>query len=204
MTTPQTPQLPPLPEPDLHIDADLDADQPYPAYSVGAVQLHDEAMRAALEAQNAEPVSECDSPPLCRALGHCAGQYGDKKVCATQPQAQKAAAPANGYQAAMDIRTAQGWQLTGAAIPVLYTDTINGHQVMRDDVWLCTTEALANPAAAPELVGLTDEQVWRNDDIMSRNAVGGLPMPDLMRLVRAVEAAHGILPTGTASDGGEG
>jgi len=104
------------------------------------------------------------------------------RVLYTQPQTQKAAAPAtdideaqlarmtengakawagheaaapatNGYQAALEIRAAQGWKMTGAAIPVLYTDTINGQQVCRDDVWLCTTEALAKPAAAPELVG---------------------------------------------------
>ncbi|MDR6216230.1 hypothetical protein [Paracidovorax wautersii] len=51
--------------------------------------------------------------------------------------------PVSGYQQALDIRTAQGWTLGGKAVPVLYTDTINGEQVMRDDVWLCTTAALA-------------------------------------------------------------
>lgn len=49
---------------------------------------------------------------------------------------------AGGYEKALEIRTAQGWKLTGEAIPVLYTDSINGQQVCRDDVWLCTTAAL--------------------------------------------------------------
>lgn len=50
---------------------------------------------------------------------------------------------ATGWHAALDIRTANGWASMGSAIPVLYTDTINGQQVCRDDVWLCTTAALA-------------------------------------------------------------
>lgn len=56
-----------------------------------------------------------------------------------------------GYQAALDIRASQGWTLSGKAVPVLYTDTINGRQVCRDDVWLCTTDALAaQPSPAPQ------------------------------------------------------
>ena len=49
---------------------------------------------------------------------------------------------AGAFQAALDIRTAQGWKLGGDKVPVLYTDEINGQQVCRDDVWLCTTEAI--------------------------------------------------------------
>lgn len=69
------------------------------------------------------------------------------------------AAPANGFQAALDIRTAQGWTLTGKAVPVLYTDTVNGRQVMRDDLWLATTNALkaeqpASAAAGPSTLHL--------------------------------------------------
>ena len=43
---------------------------------------------------------------------------------------------------ALEIRIAQGWKLKGDCIPVLYTDTINGNGVGRDDLWLCTSEAL--------------------------------------------------------------
>lgn len=60
------------------------------------------------------------------------------------PQPQPVAQPVQtGWTKALEIRTEQGWELTGKAVPVLYTDTINGEQVSRDDVWLCTTAALA-------------------------------------------------------------
>ena len=64
-------------------------------------------------------------------------------------QARAAKAPAApGFQQALDIRTAQGWKLGGDKVPVLYTDSINGQQVCRDDVWLCATAAFAVPPAA--------------------------------------------------------
>ena len=52
------------------------------------------------------------------------------------------------FQRELSIRTAQGWTLRGDKVPVLYTDEINGEQVCRDDVWLCTTAALAAPPTA--------------------------------------------------------
>lgn len=63
------------------------------------------------------------------------------------PPAQEAK---SAFTKALEIRTAQGWKLTGEAIPVLYTDTINDQQVMRDDVWLCTTDALKPAQAAAD------------------------------------------------------
>jgi hypothetical protein len=44
-------------------------------------------------------------------------------------------------------------------------------------------EALAQPA-------LSDEAVWRNDEIMAINARAGLQMPTLLELVRAIEHAQ--------------
>lgn len=82
-----------------------------------------------------------------------------REVCAnlraslpTQPAAQATPEPVNVWTRALEIRMAQGWRLTGDRLPVLYTDSINGDQVMRDDLWLCTTKALRNetPAATPE------------------------------------------------------
>jgi len=59
------------------------------------------------------------------------------------PQPQPVAQPVQtGWTKALEIRTEQGWDLKGTAVPVLYTDSINGEQVCRDDVWLCTTAAL--------------------------------------------------------------
>lgn len=63
------------------------------------------------------------------------------------PPAQEAK---SAFTKALEIRTAQGWELTGEAIPVLYTDTINDQQVMRDDVWICTTAALKPAQAAAD------------------------------------------------------
>lgn len=64
-------------------------------------------------------------------------------------------------------------------------------------VWLATgyfpprgTKLYAAPQAQRQ--PLTAEQVWANDEIMSRNRVGGLPWHELMRMVRSIEAAHGI------------
>ena len=34
------------------------------------------------------------------------------------------------------------------SVPLLYTDSINGQQVCRDDLWLCATAAFAVPPAA--------------------------------------------------------
>lgn len=70
-------------------------------------------------------------------------------TAATTPTPPAQAAK-SAFTKALEIRTAQGWELTGEAIPVLYTDTINDQQVMRDDVWLCTTDALKPAQAAAE------------------------------------------------------
>lgn len=50
-------------------------------------------------------------------------------------------------------------------------------------------ELVAARRAQPEREPLTSQQVWENHEIMSVNA---MLMEDLMRIVRAVEAAHGI------------
>lgn len=59
------------------------------------------------------------------------------------------AAPASPWSRALEIRIAQGWKLKGDRLPVLYTDTINGEGVGRDDLWLCTTKALAASPTPP-------------------------------------------------------
>ena len=52
-----------------------------------------------------------------------------------------------------------------------------------------TTDTLQARRAQPAREPLTSQQVWENHEIMSVNA---MLMEDLMRIVRAVEAAHGI------------
>jgi len=55
-------------------------------------------------------------------------------------------------------------------------------------------ELLARPEpGVPEgvaMVPMTEDQVWHNDSIMSANAIGGLKMDAVMRIVRGVEAHH--------------
>ena len=56
------------------------------------------------------------------------------------------------------------------------------------------TKLYTRPApGVPEgfaLVPMTEDQVWHNDSIMSANAIGGLKMDAVMRIVRGVEAHH--------------
>jgi hypothetical protein len=50
-------------------------------------------------------------------------------------------------------------------------------------------------AAPQQRKPLTDEEIWRSDAIMECNANIGAHMNELMRLIRAVEQAHGIKET---------
>ena len=70
-------------------------------------------------------------------------------IATPSPQAaqQAPAGATSPWSRALEIRIAQGWKLKGDRLPVLYTDTINGDGVGRDDLWLCTTSALAVLAA---------------------------------------------------------
>lgn len=62
------------------------------------------------------------------------------------------------FAKALDIRRAQGWNLCGVALPVLYTDSINDEQVMRDDLWLATTPMLKTAADTDQLAKVTAER----------------------------------------------
>lgn len=52
----------------------------------------------------------------------------------------------------------------------------------------------------PTAVPMTEDQVWHNDALMSANGIAGFKMDALIRIVRAVEAHHGI--TAQAKEGG--
>lgn len=82
------------------------------------------------------------------ALPAMPGVDGDWADEVLDRAARAAPQPANPWLRALEIRMAQGWNLKGDRIPVLYTDTINGDGVGRDDLWLCTTSALAAPQPA--------------------------------------------------------
>ena len=59
------------------------------------------------------------------------------------------------------------------------------------DAWLRKGWKVEPLYVAPPAVvePLTVQQIWASDEIMSANA---MPIDDLLRIVRAVEAAHGI------------
>ena len=65
-----------------------------------------------------------------------------------------------------------------------------------------TTRFVRAPApVAGTREALTDELVWRNDEIMSCNAECGLQIHHLMPLVRAIERAHGIAARPAGEEG---
>ncbi len=57
---------------------------------------------------------------------------------------------------------------------------------------LPTFEKVATCRAAPQ--GLTDDDIWRSDEIMRVNARLALQMPDLVALARAVESIKQVKP----------
>lgn len=75
------------------------------------------------------------------------------------PAAPMSAQPSSPWLKALELRMAQGWVLKGDRLPVLYTDSINGDQVCRDDLWLCTTAALAAATQPPAAPGEQDAEV---------------------------------------------
>jgi len=82
--------------------------------------------------------------------------------------------PAGAFQLALAIRSAQGWTLDGGKVPVLYTDSINDEQVCRDDLWLCTTDALA---AAPKAEPANSGSLTEFNKIMGLPAGEYPPLP---------------------------
>jgi hypothetical protein len=81
-------------------------------------------------------------------------ETGDYRVVVYKPCAALAAAlpVEQPFGKSLELRISQGWQLGGNACPILYTDTINGEQVCRDDLWIATTAGLKSappPSAAP-------------------------------------------------------
>lgn len=112
---------------------------------------------AQVEALRAQPAGalHVQKQPEIEHVDGDASKNGRQSNMTGQP-AGAATPAATPWQRALEIRMAQGWRLKGDRLPVLYTDSINGDQVGRDDLWLCTTAALtpAAPAhAARDAVG---------------------------------------------------
>jgi len=121
-----------------------------PAVPQGAPEINYPALIEAAFAKNRKWTQGTTG---CIAFARGAEWFREQSIAAT-PAPAPAQEVASAFTKALDIRLAQGWNLTGNAIPVLYTDTINDYQVRRDDVWLCTTDALKTEKE----VGLTASQ----------------------------------------------
>ena len=82
----------------------------------------------------------------------------------------------------------------GAYRSMVPVESVYGHWTFTQEQLEAFSRACAQVQAPPppQPEPLTDEQVWKNVEVMSCNAKAGLLMSDLMRLVRAVERAHGI------------
>lgn len=90
-----------------------------------------------------EARQERDRAQLVKAAEIC-----DSAIAAPTIHAQEqASSEPKGYARAVEIRNSQGWKINEGPVPILYTDTINGDQVCRDDVWLCKTEHLTAAAS---------------------------------------------------------
>jgi hypothetical protein len=245
MTTPQPPQLPPLPGLDLAAALERLLTWPNPQGTIEQAYipgwLRDQC-RAALEAQKAE-----QEQPWFNLLAESRSVAYDEEgyimqpdlasavddvdtLLKSQPQAQKATpeptdsmgmplscgkplcSPGDHHPlcdlaqkaAAPATRPANSQDWAGMGGDIAF-QLIERHADGWGDIKLMMDEWLAaNQAAAPELVGLTDEQIdalWQDDE---------LSMPNKIR--RRIVASEAIaefcrinnLPTGTASDGGEG
>lgn len=103
--------------------------------------------------------------------------------------ARAAPQPANPWLRALEIRMAQGWKLKGDRIPVLYTDTINGDGVGRDDLWLCTTAALTAPQPATADALSIEEATLLQKAVTDFEECGETDVPDAA-LRRFAEAGY--------------
>ena len=135
----------------------------------------------------------------------------EKKINTAQPPQQSAqpVAAANGWAKGLEIRMSQGWKLKGGICPVLYSDTVNGYGVGRDDLWLATTDALksAQPVEV-QRVPLTDATQfekdvarWMEKDGLTREqAECEVNYRTTRKALKSGLSAHGIKPT--SSEGG--
>jgi hypothetical protein len=68
--------------------------------------------------------------------------------------------------------------------------SLHGHDCIAQMTPVAPTQQAAGEPVGFALVPMTEDQVWHNDSIMSANAIGGLKMDAVMRIVRGVEAHH--------------
>ena len=143
-------------------------------------------------------VLECDMGNLQKLACEYPARHQMRQVYTAPQQSAQPVAAANGWAKGLEIRMSQGWKLKGGICPVLYSDTVNGYGVGRDDLWLATTDALKS-AQPVEVQPLTNAQVSEGQD---SNGLfpGSVASCAFTMGVRFAESKHGIKPT--SSEGG--
>lgn len=139
-------------------------------------------------------VLECDMGNLQKLACEYPARHQMRQAYTAPQQSAQPVEAANGWEKGLDIRMSQGWKLKGGICPVLYSDTVNGYGVGRDDLWLATTDALKS-AQPVEVQPLTYRQIAE-----ATHAFAEIPSDKTIGIARAIEAAHGIKPPG--SEGG--
>jgi len=154
-------------------------------------------------------VMECDMETLQKLAREYPARHQMRQVYTALQQSAQPVAAANGWAKGLEIRMSQGWKLKGGICPVLYSDTVNGYGVGRDDLWLATTDALksAQPVEV-QRVPLTDATQfekdvarWMEKDGLTREqAECEVNYRTTRKALKSGLSAHGIKPT--SSEGG--
>lgn len=158
---------------------------------------------------NWREVLECDMGTIQKLSREYPQRHQMRPVYTAPQQSAQPVAAANGWAKGLEIRMSQGWKLKGGICPVLYSDTVNGYGVGRDDLWLATTDALksAQPVEV-QRVPLTDATQfekdvarWMEKDGLTREqAECEVNYRTTRKALKSGLSAHGIKPT--SSEGG--
>jgi len=98
------------------------------------------------------------------------------------------------YDQAREAITAIEQALAAQPAPVQEPDYWLGYglQAHTEKPFEDATPVWTSPPAAQPAVPLTDDEIWKNDDIMAANSGYGADFETLRKVIRAIEAAHGI------------
>ena len=147
-------------------------------------------------------VLECDMGNLQKLACEYPARHQMRQVYTAPQQSAQPVAAANGWAKGLEIRMSQGWKLKGGICPVLYSDTVNGYGVGRDDLWLATTDALksAQPVEVQSLTDATqfekDVARWMEKDGLTREqAECEVNYRTTRKALKSGLSAHGIKPT---------
>lgn len=134
----------------------------------------------ASQEQAQQPMCKCGDRPA----GECDEEWGPQCDLGNNPAHVKVAQQPSGGEVVAHVpvhpRSGPLW----ANVRPAGADTPVPSYPMRALTWADVTTPKPEP--------MTDDHVWHSDGIMSANGIAGFKMDALLRIVRAVEAHHGI------------